>query len=312
VQSAGRVDVVEGGATDTYQIALQSIPTSNVVITVDPDNQTDLGAGAGVAIMLTFTAANALIPQVVTVTAVVDMTIEGSHLSTISHTAASVDARYNGLVISNVVANITEQAFLAGDYNSNGSVDAADYVLWRKTLGSTTMLAADGSGPSTGVPNGVVDSFDYTFWSANFGASSPGSGSGSGIAGASESLVAAASVAEPPLAVAVPVQLAREPVAVDAAVEDFNFDPATTNGPREPAHRPGARSTVALHRPSTDALLLLLVGSHADSAESRGVSDDAAFSNRGDFASTNEVAEIEALFATATAADFSPIFGARL
>ena len=166
VHSAGRVDVVEGGATDSYQIALQSIPTSNVVITVDPDNQTNLGAGAGVAIMLTFTPANALIPQVVTVTAVVDMTVEGPHLSTISHTAASADARYNGFVISNVVVNITEQAFLAGDYNSNGSVDAADYVLWRKTLGSTTMLAADGSGPSTGVPNGVVDSFDYSFWSA--------------------------------------------------------------------------------------------------------------------------------------------------
>ena len=53
----------EGGATDSYQIALQTIPTANVTITVDPDSQTNLGLGAGVAIVLTFTPANALIPQ---------------------------------------------------------------------------------------------------------------------------------------------------------------------------------------------------------------------------------------------------------
>jgi hypothetical protein len=177
VQSAGRVDVVEGGAADSYQIALTSIPTANVVITVDPDNQTNLGAGAGVAIMLTFTPANALIPQLIPVAAINDGLGEGAHSSTITHTAASGDARYNGLVISNVVANITEPAPLAGDYNSNGVVDAADYVLWRNTLGSTTILAADGSGSSSGVPNGVVDQADYTFWRSRFGSTS-GSGAG--------------------------------------------------------------------------------------------------------------------------------------
>ena len=80
------MDVVEGGATDSYQIALQSIPTANVQITVDPDNQTNLGAGTGVAIVLTFTPANALIPQTINVTAVDDATVEGNHTSTITHT----------------------------------------------------------------------------------------------------------------------------------------------------------------------------------------------------------------------------------
>ena len=47
---------------------------------------------------------------------------------------------------------------LAGDYNRSGTVDAADYAVWRRTLGqSGTELAADGNG------NGFIDDADYTF-----------------------------------------------------------------------------------------------------------------------------------------------------
>ncbi len=56
---------------------------------------------------------------------------------------------------------------LTGDYNLNGAVDAADYSVWRDTLGLTTNLVADGSG------NGVVDVADYNLWKTNFGASGP-------------------------------------------------------------------------------------------------------------------------------------------
>ena len=53
--------------------------------------------------------------------------------------------------------------FLPGDYNANGTVDAADYTMWRDTLGSTTDLRADGNG------DGVVNTLDYTLWKDNFG-----------------------------------------------------------------------------------------------------------------------------------------------
>jgi hypothetical protein len=53
-----------------------------------------------------------------------------------------------------------------GDYNANGEVEAADYVLWRKTLGSATDLRADGN------RNGAVDEADYELWRANFGRTS--------------------------------------------------------------------------------------------------------------------------------------------
>jgi hypothetical protein len=52
---------------------------------------------------------------------------------------------------------------LAGDYNANGIVDAADYTLWRDLLGSTTDLRADGD------RNGTVDPGDYLVWKATFG-----------------------------------------------------------------------------------------------------------------------------------------------
>ncbi|MEQ8848890.1 hypothetical protein [Botrimarina sp.] len=55
---------------------------------------------------------------------------------------------------------------LTGDYNADGRVDAADYTLWRDTLGSTTDLAADGDN------DGQIGPGDYAAWAASYGAAS--------------------------------------------------------------------------------------------------------------------------------------------
>jgi hypothetical protein len=56
-------------------------------------------------------------------------------------------------------------AAVPGDYNANGIVDAADYVIWRNTMGQTgSDLAADGDG------SGTIDGGDYDFWRARVGA----------------------------------------------------------------------------------------------------------------------------------------------
>lgn len=55
---------------------------------------------------------------------------------------------------------------LAGDYNDDGHVDIADYVVWRNNLGSTTAMLPGDSTPE------IVDASDYTVWKDNFGASS--------------------------------------------------------------------------------------------------------------------------------------------
>jgi GH35 family endo-1,4-beta-xylanase len=65
-----------------------------------------------------------------------------------------------------------------GDYNGDGAVDAADYVVWRKALGSSDDRRADGNG------NLVIDNGDYDVWKTTFGAAyNLGAGAG-GIAGA--------------------------------------------------------------------------------------------------------------------------------
>lgn len=57
-----------------------------------------------------------------------------------------------------------------GDYNGDGTVDAADYAVWRKNLGSMTHLNADGDFSGTVAPP------DYQLWRANYGLNG-GSGS---------------------------------------------------------------------------------------------------------------------------------------
>jgi hypothetical protein len=58
---------------------------------------------------------------------------------------------------------------IAGDYNRNGVVDTADFVVWRKTLNSTIDLAADGN------LDGTIDDLDYSIWRYNFGATAASS-----------------------------------------------------------------------------------------------------------------------------------------
>lgn len=74
-------------------------------------------------------------------------------------------------------------ATIEGDYNVDGIVDAADYVVWRKnenTAGLPGSVIGDGDdGTGTGTPDGIVDDDDYEFWVSRFGATTPlGSGGG--------------------------------------------------------------------------------------------------------------------------------------
>jgi hypothetical protein len=56
------------------------------------------------------------------------------------------------------------QINVAGDYNRDGIVDAADFPVWRDSLGQEGVgLSADGDG------NHIVDADDYAFWKQRFG-----------------------------------------------------------------------------------------------------------------------------------------------
>jgi hypothetical protein len=64
-------------------------------------------------------------------------------------------------------------AYLPGDYNRDGITDAADYVVWRNSLGQ---LVALGSG-ADGDFDGEITEADYQMWRSHFGQTA-GIGSG--------------------------------------------------------------------------------------------------------------------------------------
>jgi hypothetical protein len=71
--------------------------------------------------------------------------------------------------------NLAPPPALPGDYNQNNNVDAGDYVLWRKTVGTSVPApyqGADGNGDTT------VNFADYTVWRQNFGHTLPAAGAG--------------------------------------------------------------------------------------------------------------------------------------
>ncbi|MCC7474821.1 MAG: hypothetical protein IT425_05460 [Pirellulales bacterium] len=89
------------------------------------------------------------------------------------------------LLQHNQFSPISEQwgqlpAGVSGDYNGNGTVDAADYVIWRKNnglAGGASVEEGDGTG------DGLVTTADFDYWRARFGnSSSNGTGAQFGFA----------------------------------------------------------------------------------------------------------------------------------
>lgn len=66
-----------------------------------------------------------------------------------------------GTIMDANLANVTriiERNLAPGDYNFDGVVNNADYLVWKNSFGSTTAAEADGNG------DGVVNVADYTVW----------------------------------------------------------------------------------------------------------------------------------------------------
>jgi hypothetical protein len=84
--------------------------------------------------------------------------------ATASHLSVDIRTPWSWIFLSEIVLDGTGSAGLPGDQNSDGAVDAADYVVWRK---------------NDGTPDG------YNTWRTNFGRTSA-SGLGSAVAGVPE------------------------------------------------------------------------------------------------------------------------------
>ncbi|MDB4977837.1 MAG: hypothetical protein JWM56_23 [Candidatus Peribacteria bacterium] len=151
------VNVAEQNATsDTYQVRLSEAPVGTVTFNIrTPDGQTTVNPS-----QITFSPSGANIwsaNKTITVTAVDDDSVEGNHAGIIRHSYGSGDTLWNGVVDSNVIANITDNDF-AGllfdkttvSVTESGTKDAYTVQLGSRpsapvtvTIGSSTQLNTD-------------------------------------------------------------------------------------------------------------------------------------------------------------------------
>ncbi|KAA1260809.1 hypothetical protein LF1_33510 [Rubripirellula obstinata] len=161
-QTGGVTQVSESGVTDTFVVRLATGPSSDVDVTLTPDAQVDLGAGAGLPITITLDSA---LGQEVTVTAVDDTVTEGPHTSLISISAASTDSDYNGLT-SSVTASISDNETAApltviNEFVANHTGQDADGFVEvlsapNADLGSLSILEIDGDGTTIGTVDSIT------------------------------------------------------------------------------------------------------------------------------------------------------------
>ena len=96
--------------------------------------------------------------------------------------------------LQNTVISAYAKVLPGGDYDNDGDVDGADYVLWRNTQGQSVS-------PGTGADgdfNGQVNSADYTVWRSHFGqalAVGAGFASSDGLLGAGSAVPEPSSLA---------------------------------------------------------------------------------------------------------------------
>ncbi len=96
------------------------------------------------------------------------------------------DENIAGALNKSITLTLTGKTLLAGDYNGDSVVDAADYVAWRSAEGQsvTPFSGADGNG------DGLIDAGDYDVWRTNFGFTVSGSGSSIGSQNVPEPAIA--------------------------------------------------------------------------------------------------------------------------
>ena len=67
--------------------------------------------------------------------------------------------------LKNPSPTLSEVTALAGDFNNNHKVDAADYTIWRDNFGATEGNLLNGNGNN----DTIIDAGDYNLWKSNFG-----------------------------------------------------------------------------------------------------------------------------------------------
>jgi hypothetical protein len=147
-------NVTEGSTTGSFDVVLNTQPTTDVTITITPDSQTTIDKTT-----LTFTTGDWNIVQTVTVTTIDDSAVEGNHNSTISLSVSSADPNYDtgaSFVVDGTVAttnlsvNISDNDVATPISSTSSSSSSSNSKP--KTMNFTIEMAGKGSGSVTITP----------------------------------------------------------------------------------------------------------------------------------------------------------------
>ncbi|PHR87358.1 MAG: hypothetical protein COA78_37225, partial [Blastopirellula sp.] len=162
--------VSESGTTDSFTVVLDKAPLADVVFTLD---SSDSGEATTDKSTLTFTSANWNVAQLVTVTGIDDMTVDGSQISTITIAVddANSDNAFDTLVDQSVsvtttdndVAGFTITESSGTTVSESGTTDSFTVVLDKAPLTDVVFtLNASDTGEAT------IDKSTLTFTTANW------------------------------------------------------------------------------------------------------------------------------------------------
>jgi len=133
-ETGGSTAVTEGGATDTYTVALRAQPSGPVIVTATANSQVTVN-GLGSA-TLGFTPTDWNVPKTVTVRAVDDALVEGPHYGKVTHTASG--GGYDPMALVELTVNVTDNDALAAPRILTAATSANGVRLgWQPPFGAT-------------------------------------------------------------------------------------------------------------------------------------------------------------------------------
>ena len=153
----------EDAAGDSYTLVLRSQPTANVVVTVAGHAGTDVTVNPTT---LTFTSTTWNTPQPVTVTAADDADTVNDTVS-LTHSAASSDANYSGIMIAGVAVTVSDN-----DGSNNAPVfddGASTTRTLSETGGSTPLTIGSPVGHPVAASDADNDPLEYRLEGADAG-----------------------------------------------------------------------------------------------------------------------------------------------
>ena len=173
INEFGSISVNEAtgdGRTDTYTVALATLPSANVQIAVASGNTATATVSPAT---LTFTSANWNTAQTVTVTGVDNQGTGSNNTVAISHSSTSTDGSYNAIAITDVTVTvvdddgagvtITESDGATVTTDALGEADTYMVVLNTMPTGDVTITMASGD-----VAIATVDPATLTFTSSDW------------------------------------------------------------------------------------------------------------------------------------------------